>query len=99
MHDTDHLHGMKKRERTKAVPLPLMTAEPTLASWETIARRTWMLAPGTRSAAECRRMVREKAHAAHRSGLPVARGTRDVSTLLAPWHQAATANAKRLRRK
>ena len=76
MHDTDHLHGMKKRKRTKAVPLPLMMAELTLASWETIARRTLMMAQGTCSPAEYRRMVREKAHAAHRSGLPAARGTR-----------------------
>ena len=99
MHDTDHLHGMKKRKRTKAVPLPLMMAELTLASWETIARRTLMMAQGTCSPAEYRRMVREKAHAAHRSGSLVARGARDVSALLAPWHKAATANAKRLRRK
>jgi hypothetical protein len=46
MHDTDHLHGMKKRKRTKAVPLPLMMAELTLASWETIARRTLMIGSG-----------------------------------------------------
>ena len=90
---------MMKRKRTKALPLPFMMAELTLASWETIARRTWMMAQGTCSAAEYRRMVREKAHAAHRSGFLAARGARDLAALLAPWHKAATANAKRLRRK
>ena len=99
MLDADHLRAMKKRKRTKAIPLPLMMAELALASWETIARRTLMMAQGTCSPAEYRRMVREKAHAAHRSGSRVARGARDVSAVLAPWHKAATANAKRLRRK
>ena len=44
MHDTDHLHGMKRRKRTKAVPSPLVMAELAVASWETIARRTLMMA-------------------------------------------------------
>ncbi len=76
-----------------------MMAELTLASWETNVRRTLMMAQGTCSPAEYRRMVRKKPRAAHRSGSLVARGARDVSALLAPWHKAATANAKRLRRK
>ena len=101
MPDTDHLRAMKKRKRTKAVPLPVMMAELTFSSWETIARRTWMMAQGTCSPAEYRRMVHEKAQAALYSGLALTASTGAVTAaaLLAPWHKRATANAKRLRRK
>lgn len=91
---------MKTRKRRKPVPLPLLAAELALASWETIARRTWMMAQGTCTPAEYRRMVREKAEAAWLSGLALTSpGQRDaVAALLAPWHSRATANARRLRR-
>ena len=93
--------AMPKRKRMKAVPLPVMMAELTFASWDTIARRTWMMAQGTCSPAEYRRMVREKAQAALYSGLALTASTGAVTTaaLLAPWHKRATANARRLRRK
>ena len=90
---------MRKRKRAKALPLPFAMAELTLASWETIVRRSVMMAQGTCSAAEYRRMVREKVRAAHRSGALATLGARDLAVILGPWHKAATANAKRLRRK
>ncbi len=60
-----------------------------------------MMAQGTCSPAEYRRMVREKAQAALYSGLALTASTGPVTaaTLLSPWHKRATANAKRLRRK
>lgn len=89
------------RKRRKTVPLPLMMAELTASSWETIARRSWMMARGTCSPAEYQRMVTEKATAAYLTGLALASGTHkgDIAALLDPWHSRATANAKRLRRK
>jgi hypothetical protein len=77
-------------------------AELILNSWETIARRTWMMALGTFSPAEYRRMVSEKAEAAYRSGLALAKsrgGKTSIIAAIAPWRSRAAANAKRLRRK
>ena len=72
----------------------------TLASWETIARRSLMIAQGTCSPAEYQRMVMEKAMAMQRSGLALMRPSAGgVTAALAPWHRAARANAKRLRRR
>jgi len=78
-----------------------MLAELALASWETIHRRTLMMARGACSPAEYSRMISEKAAAAVRTAATVARAkkTPKLATLLAPWHQRATANARRLRRK
>jgi hypothetical protein len=89
---------MRKPIRRRKRALPLMLAEMTLASWETVARRTLLIARNTCSPAEYKRMVIEKAAAFQSSTLAVmsGRGTRAV---LAPWHLRATANAKRLRRK
>jgi hypothetical protein len=72
---------MKARRRRKAVPLPLMMTNLTLASWETIARRTLLMAQNTCSAAEYRRMVHEKAQAALASSrILVASGGPQIST-------------------
>lgn len=81
--------------------LPLMMLELSLASWETIARRSAMMARGTCSAAEYGRMVREKMAAASHSAALISRPGKapSVSALLSPWHAKARANAKRLRRK
>ncbi len=77
-----------------------MMAELTLASWETIARRTCMMVGGTCSPAEYQRMVLEKTQAAQHSAIVLMSGrTRDLTAALAPWHGRATANARRLRRK
>jgi hypothetical protein len=92
---------LKTRRRKKTVPLPLMMAELAFSSWETIARRSWMMAQGTCSAAEYRRMVLEKAEAAQLSGkaLGFPRGKSSATAVLAPWHRRAVANSKRLRKK
>ena len=78
-----------------------MMMELTFASWETIGRRTLMMASGTCSPAEYARMGKEKATAAKRSAAVLARSgaAADWTELLAPWHFRATSNARRLRRK
>lgn len=73
-------------------------AELALASYETIARRTLMMAAGTCSPTEYNRMVREKVQASYASSLALATGRGGLAAL-APWHRRAAANAKRLRRK
>lgn len=90
---------MSRRKR-RPVPLPIMMAELMLSSWETIGRRTSMMAQGSCSAAEYRRMVNEKALAAYSSALVFAnhRSYGVMLAALAPWHRRATANAKRLRK-
>jgi len=70
-----------------------------LSSWETIGRRSWMIATGTLSAAERRRMVSEKVGAALRSASAVMTGRHSWSAILGPWQQRASANAKRLRKR
>ena len=92
---------MKRRRKQRATPLPLMLAELSLASWETIARRSMMMARAACSPAEYRRMVSEKAAAAAETARLLARrGPRtSPAALLAPWHTRATANAKRLRKR
>jgi len=75
-----------------------MMAELAVASWETIARRTAMIARGGLTPAEYQRMVIEKATALQQSAIAVMTG-RGKKAVLAPWHKRATANARRLRRK
>ncbi|HEY0183861.1 MAG TPA: hypothetical protein VGC09_13725 [Rhodopila sp.] len=70
----------------------------TLASWETICRRTLMMAQGTCSPAEYRRMVTEKAAAMQASSLALMTG-RGSAAAVAPYLVRSRANAKRLRRK
>jgi hypothetical protein len=74
-----------------------MMAELALASWETITRRTAMIARGACTPAEYQRMVMEKAAALQQSALAVMTG-RGRKAALRPWHWRATANARRLRR-
>jgi hypothetical protein len=85
----------------RARPLPLLLAELAFASWETMLRRSAMIAAGTCSAAEYQRMVLEKAEAARRSALAMMApgGSRGLEAALAPWHRRARANARRLRRR
>lgn len=91
---------MSKRKRRATPALPLMMLELTMASWETIGRRTLLMARGACSAQEYTRMVQEKATAMHRSATVLARSRRPkASAVLAPWHAKATANARRLRSK
>ncbi len=79
-------------------PLPMMLAELSLASWETIWRRTSLMAQGACSAAEYQRMMAEKIRAAQISTLAMMTGA-GHDAVLRPWHRRATANAQRLRRK
>ena len=88
----------KRRSSRKAVPPPLMMAELMLSSWETIARRTWMMSQGTCSDAEYQRMVREKTEAAMLSGLALTRGA-GAAAVMGPWRSRSVANSKRLRKK
>jgi hypothetical protein len=56
-----------------------------------------LMALGRCSSREQRRMVEEKSRAALVSLALMTRSGFDAATLLAPWHSAARANAKRLR--
>jgi hypothetical protein len=82
------------------MPLPMLAADLMLCSWETIARRSWMMMSGSCSAAEYQRMMVEKATAARRSAtiMLASRHQADPAAILRPWHSGAAANVKRLRR-
>jgi hypothetical protein len=84
----------KRRSRS----LPGMMTQLTLSSWETIYRRTLMMAQGTCSPNEYRRMVMEKTAAMQASTLALMTG-RGNAAVLAPYLVRSRANAKRLRRK
>jgi hypothetical protein len=76
----------------------MIMAQLAVASWETIARRTLMMAQGACTAAEYRRMAAEKVAAVQISAAALLRG-RGQTAVLAPFVVRARANAKRLRRK
>ena len=90
-----HLRGMAKRTKP-AVPMAMMT-ELGVTSWETILRRTAMIARGTCAPAEYQRMVVEKIAAAQKSAAVLARGG-SASAALAPFLKRTKANVRRLRR-
>jgi hypothetical protein len=92
---------VKNRINRAATALPLMWTELALASWETIARRSLLMASGACSPDEYQRMAAEKLQALSRSTRILASGRTGataVAAALRPWHSLATANAKRLRR-
>jgi hypothetical protein len=91
---------MRKRVRhaPSALSLTLTMARLTTASWETIWRRTSLMARGACSPAEYRRMTAEKIAAMQTATLALMRG-KGQSGMLAPFASRAGANAKRLRRK
>ena len=66
------------------------------ASWETIFHRTLLMASGTCSAAEYHSMVSEKMAASQASMTVLMAGGSGVA-VIAPYLNAASANAKRLR--
>ena len=74
-----------------------MMARLAAASWETIFRRTLMMAQGTCSPAEYHRMATEKMAAMQLSTAALMTGRGDAA-ILAPFVVRARANAKRLRR-
>lgn len=90
---------MPKKKR--ASPLIVVVADLMLLSGEIVARRAWMMAAGTCSAAEYRRMVSEKMSAAYRTSVVLAtkRGKASAAAALAPWHRGVVANAQRLRKR
>ena len=75
-------------------------ADLAIASWETIARRSWMMLIGECSPTEYHQMMHEKLEAACDSVFAVAftPAHEMVSAALAPWTQRALANAQRLRK-
>jgi len=77
-----------------AAPACQMMAELAWASWETIVRRTVMIAQSTCSAAEYQCMLDEKTAATLEIGGLL---FSSAEALLTPWHSRATANATRLR--
>jgi hypothetical protein len=92
---------VRKRSNKIGKSVPAMLAKLTMASWETIARRTMMMAQNRCSKAEYQRMVHEKAQAAMESTMRMALsgGHASLASLLTPWNRRAIANAKRLRKK
>jgi hypothetical protein len=78
-----------------------MMADLMLASYETVARRTLLIAQNKCSPAEYQRMFNEKAKAAAASATKLisSGGRATTASILAPWHRRAVANAKRLRKK
>ena len=90
--------AMRNRGSAGAMAVPMMMAEMTLASWETIFRRTMMMAGGSCSASEYQKMLLEKMGAAQASTTAMML-TGSVNAALSPWHRASVANVKRLRRR
>ena len=97
MADLARQSAMKRQARKVAVPLPLLLAELTAFSWETMARRASMMMQGTCTAAEYQRMMFEKMRAAQLSAVAIV-FDQDVGAALAPWHRAARRNVRRLRK-
>jgi hypothetical protein len=89
---------MKKHAPHPFYALPMTMTRLTVASWETIMRRTAMIAEGTCTAAEYRRMAGEKATAMQIS-MAAFIGGRGQAAILAPFVTRARANARRLRQK
>ena len=75
----------------------MMMAQLTVASWETIMRRTLMMAQGTCSVAEYQRMAIEKVTAVQMSMTALTKG-RGQAEILAPFVNRTRANVRRLRR-
>jgi len=90
-----------KTRRGKAGSLPMVMTNLTLASWETIGRRMFLISQNKCSPAEYQRMVSEKAAAAMSTGFKLMSsfGQASMTSLMAPWLSKASANAKRLRKK
>jgi hypothetical protein len=89
---------MRKRTLNPSYAFPMTMARLAAASWETIFRRTLMMAQGTCTPAEYRRMAAEKMAAMHFSAAALMRG-RGNAAVLAPFVNRTRANVKRLRRK
>ena len=88
---------MRKRTRNSPYAFPMAMTLLAMASWETIWRRSFLMAQGTCTLAEYRRMAEEKAVALQMSTAAFIAG-RGQTAVLAPFVNRARANARRLRR-
>lgn len=89
---------MEHRKDYTAFSASIMMAELAWASWETITRRTLLMAQNTCSLAEYSSMVSEKTSAMLEISRLLASPTiASAEALLLPLHSRATANARRLR--
>ncbi len=86
---------MKKRSNTSPFALSVMMSQLAAASWETIMRRTMMMAQGTCSPAEYKRMSAEKVEAATRSMTALTTG-KGQAAVLAAFVTRTRANVARL---
>jgi hypothetical protein len=76
--------------------LPMMMTELAMASWETVWHRTALMVTGACTTEEYERMVHEKMHALQLSSVALMTG-QEPEAIFRPFHNRATANAKRLR--
>jgi hypothetical protein len=93
-----HLWNMTKHPPDSPFALSVLMTQLTVASWETIMRRTAMMVQGNCSLSEYHRMGAEKLAAAQQSMLALATG-RGHAAALAPYVAKTRANVRRLRRK
>ncbi len=89
---------MKKSSPAFGFAFPMMMAELTMASWETIFHRSMMMARGTCSPIEYQRMITEKAAAMQAASMALMAGKGETA-VVAPFLTRARANARRLRNK
>jgi hypothetical protein len=89
---------MRKHIRSSPYAFPMTMFLLTAASWETVLRRSLLMAQGACTPAEYWCMGEEKA-AAMRSSVTALMTGRSQAAVLAPFVTRARANAKRLRRK
>jgi hypothetical protein len=88
---------MRKHPKTSPLALTMLMTQLTMASWETVFRRTMMMAQGTCTPAEYQRMGAEKLAAMQQSAVALATG-RGQAAALAPFVAKTRANVRRLRR-
>ncbi len=88
---------MFEHDRNSPLTLSMMMFRMGMASWETIARRSLMMAQGTCSPAEYQRMSAEKV-AAMQASMTALAGGRSQAAVIAPFLSRSRANARRLRR-
>jgi hypothetical protein len=84
-------------QRANPFALPMMIAELTAASFETIWHRTALMMSGQCTLTEYERMMSEKMQATHLATAALMNGD-SAEAVLRPFHKRATANAKRLRK-
>lgn len=94
---------MKRIVKKKAAPtsrLPWDFADLALASWETIARRSWLMLSGACPPSEYQRMLHEKFEASCDAAVAMAftPGMGMAAAGLAPFTKRARDNALRLRK-